>query len=1573
MKVMATKPSVYLRRLIPMWFLMVLFPINFISAAAAQKLTPESGDSEPRVIINGSRHPSANSSLDAGAVDGNTAMERMVLVLGPSPEQEYQLRTLLDSQQSKGSKNYHRWLSPEEFGGQFGPAPEDLERTKQWLALQGFSIGRIARSGRWMEFSGSVSQVEAAFQTKMRHYQVEGVIHTANATDVSVPSGLSPLVRGVLSLNDFKSKALLTKHYAVQRNSSGALVPSDPDFTSLNASGAFHYLTPADFAAIYGLAPLYKAGIDGSGRTIAVVARSNIDFADVEVFRQAFSLPPNDPNVIISGSDPGYDNDSVEAALDVEWAGAIAPKATIDMVITASTTNTDGVALSAAYIVDNNLADVMSVSYGLCENDLGSAGTAFYNALWQQAAAQGISVVVAAGDNGAAGCDDPNDPSDVAAQGGLGVSGMASTPFNTAVGGTQFAENGNDSSFWNNVNAAGFSSAIGYIPENVWNESCDPTKSTTCPNGDYSLYAGSGGVSSVFSKPSWQSGTGVPADAQRDLPDVSLTAAADHDGYLMCSVGSCLTTADGNLLLQATVVGGTSASSPSFAGILALVDQKLGSRQGLANYALYPLAAQQSALNCDSSAEINPTTSSQCIFNDVTAGNNGVPGLSGYSASGGFDLATGLGSVNAANLVTGWASAIFQGSVTSLTAPTTPLQHGQIVPVSVTVGASSGNGTPSGNFVLMSDKYGPVAAGNLTGGSFNGSVASLPGGQYNLTAHYPGDGSFGSSDSPSVAVNVAQENSTISLNGYTYSGGPIVVSTIPYGNFVYLHVQVSSASGVGIPTGSITYLDGGNPIGTVALNSAGQAELVSGGYTSLGAVICLSVGTHNITANYSGDNSLHSSLTSQPLVITVTKATPTVYFFNTTEMDVPSTQQVALIGFVANNGPALPTGTLQFVDGTTPLGSPVPIAPSSSTSRPQASLQVSLTPGVHTITLNYSGDSTYNAAPLSSGFPPLIVNVTSGSGTPTQTTFTAAPTSATVGQVVNYAVTVTSSAKSPVPTGTIQLYQPGYGPLLAPVTLQNGSVNIPMQWAFAGNLSLVAQYSGDSSNALSATAPLSVAIGSASTAVSLTSSAQVVKSGSQVSLTALVTTPIRVIVGGGLVGVSGWVQFLDSLNGSAAQPIGSPAVLIGVNTDPAVNTYFAYSGIAAMPIVLSNGTHLITAQYLGSGSYSAATSAPITVIVGTRAASQTSLTVDTNLPTFGQVLNFSARITSVPSSPAPTGTVQFVSPTAGVVGTSTLQNGSAVLAIPWTAGGIQNVIAQYSGDNSYASSESAPVSITLPAFQFSLGADRLGIPAGTDAAVSVHLTPIAGFHSTVSLSCGNPISAGSTCSIDPSSLTLDGVSSVTAYLVLSTTAPSGNITAGLPAQRHSLLGLSLFSGLVAFVLIGSPHRRKAYSLMFFLAAAFLVAGLACGGGGGSSGGISTAGGGDNSGGGGSGTGAPVSTTTTLTASAIRVPGGSPLTLTASVASSVSVTGSVIFFDGGTQIGQVAVSDNQAQLVISTLSVGTHSITAVYGGDTKNLQSTSSFVSPLVTGTVQFPVTATSGRQSQTIMMDLMIE
>ncbi len=589
-------------------------------------------------------YPLARAEFDWGAAPDDLALNRMLLVLTPSAERQSALATLLNSQQDKSSAQYHKWLTPQEFGERFGVGAADISQVTGWLQGHGFTVERVSNGRNFIEFSGTAGQLNQAFHTQMHRYVVNGKEHWANAGDPQIPLALAPVVAGVSTLHNFRkaSQIAALKPQAVRISARGA----SPQFTASNGE---HALAPADLATIYNINPLYGQGITGEGTTIAVVARTNINMQDIQDFQNAFGVPSALPQVVLNGADPGDlgSGDEVEAVLDSSWSAGIAPGATVKLVVSASTNTTDGVDLSELYIVENNLADVMTESYGDCEANYTKAEAQFYSLLAQQAAAQGITYTVAAGDSGAAGCDDPG--SVTVASGPVSVNVLASTPYNIAVGGTEFKENGN-ASFWAAANGGSLASVQSYIPEVVWNESCTAAQ---CGSSNAGIWAAGGGASILFSKPSWQAGVaGIPDDGARDVPDVSLSSAG-HDFYLLCLNGSCTTK-----LGQSSFSGvsGTSAATPSFAAIMALVVQYTGSRQGQANSTLYKLAAAGALASCNSAS-----AAANCIFNDITSGNNAVPGETGYGTSTasyqagvGYDLATGLGSVNVNNLVTGW-------------------------------------------------------------------------------------------------------------------------------------------------------------------------------------------------------------------------------------------------------------------------------------------------------------------------------------------------------------------------------------------------------------------------------------------------------------------------------------------------------------------------------------------------------------------------------------------------------------------------------------------------------------------------------------------------------------------------------------------------------------------------------------------------------------------------------------------------------------------------------------------------------------------------------------------------------
>jgi len=557
------------------------------------------------VTLIGNTPPMARAEFDLGEVPDQSRLERMVLLLQPDTDQQAALDALVESQQDPGSELFHQWLSPEEYGRLFGVSEGDLAQVVLWLQGHGFTVEPVAPSRRIILFSGTAGQVADAFHTEIHRYRVAGATHLSNSQDPQIPRALAPVVSGIVSLHDFRRSSEATSVHKTD--------PSDrskPQYTQGNT----HYLFPADFANIYDLNPQYAAGIEGSGTSIAIVGRSNINPGDVASFRSYSGLPANQPQVILDGANPGLvAGDQDESTLDVEWSGAVAPAAAVKLVVAGSTATTDGVDLAAQYIVDHRTATVMSTSYGSCEADMGATELAFYNSIWEQAASEGISVFVASGDSGAAGCNSGSSSKGSKA----GVNGLCSSPYSTCVGGTEFDEG--SGRYWATTNGAGEGSALSYIPEKVWNESDED-------NGS-GLWSSGGGISEIYPQPAWQKGIpGANSDGMRGVPDVALSAAS-HDGYLICESGSWY------------VVAGTSAASPSFAAIMALVVEKqAGAGQGSANPTLYGFL----------DAGASP-------FHPTPSGNNTVPGVTGFIASGAaYNLATGLGSVDANQLIDRW-------------------------------------------------------------------------------------------------------------------------------------------------------------------------------------------------------------------------------------------------------------------------------------------------------------------------------------------------------------------------------------------------------------------------------------------------------------------------------------------------------------------------------------------------------------------------------------------------------------------------------------------------------------------------------------------------------------------------------------------------------------------------------------------------------------------------------------------------------------------------------------------------------------------------------------------------------
>src|SRR5712692_3051882 len=948
----------------------------------------ETVDDTNRMVLRGNVHPQARAEFDAGVVADAQPVTRMLLLLQRSEEQETALRQLMEEQQSKNSPSYHAWLTPDEFGKKFGPADADVQAVTDWLRSHGFQISKVSKGRTVIEFSGNVGQVRNAFGTEIRRYDVKGEEHFANVSDPQIPAALSPVVRGVVSLHNFRPKSFIHNAGTFRRNAKTGEVK--PAFTFSDVNGTFYAMGPADFAKIYNI-PFGTA--TGAGQSIAIVGQSNINLQDVADFRNVFGLPANVPQVILNGPDPGLvSGDETESDLDVEWAGAVAQQAKI-IFVTTQTSQTDfvaGVDASAVYIVDNNVAPVLSESYGSCEANLQATGNAFYNSLWQQAAAEGITVVISAGDNGSAGCDPAPAPANQnAATQGLAVSGFASTPFNVAMGGTDFDDVSNQTTFWNTTNASGTqASAKGYIPETTWNDSCARTATAgnisgvcTTVNSDGSdLVAGSGGSSSVYTgslKPSWQTGFG---DANRDIPDVSLFSSdggpsdrtrAAKSFYIVCEADQDITGDTGCNLTKFTstapfhdfqAIGGTSAATPTFAGIVALVNQKTGQRQGNVNYVLYALGKNENFANCNSSSFTNPTVPppATCGFQDCTKGNVSVACVGGspncnnttsgqfgimavgttpaFNTATGYDLATGLGSVNVTNLLTAWTSPSRTASTTTLAIPSAAVTVDTAVAVNGAVTPSTATGIVA--LYKGNTATGPVVdTFNLSGGTYTGSTTFLPGGSYNVIAHYGGDGTFAASDSVPMPVTVNPQNSQTVVSFFTIgaSGNPVqnIGTTVPYGSILRVDVENNSGQRCeNLNTSAVTFVC---PTGTVTLTSNGaplndfpngQTKLNDRGFAEDQQPTQLVPGTYSVVASYSGDSSYNAS-TSTADNVTITKATTTAVVTSNVAT-ITSGGSVTLTATIStNSNGAGPTGTVQFKNGASNLGSAVNCSPTS--------------------------------------------------------------------------------------------------------------------------------------------------------------------------------------------------------------------------------------------------------------------------------------------------------------------------------------------------------------------------------------------------------------------------------------------------------------------------------------------------------------------------------------------------------------------------------------------------------------------------------------------------------------------
>jgi subtilase family serine protease len=693
----------------------LVFSFNLVSYAAnagpSRPLITSAINDNNRVTLSGNTHPDATAKNDRGRVPDDFALDHLQLLLRRPAEQETALESYIEDLQKPGSASYHQWLTARQLGEDYGPARSDLDTIKSWLQGQGFKVNVVYASGMIMDFSGTAGMVRQAFQTEIHRLEVKGESHISNMSDPRIPAALAPAVMGIVSLNDFKPNKMFRPK---------------SQYTALLNGLTYYAVVPGDLATIYNLNPLFSGGISGKGQTVVVLEDTDMLSVDWHDFRRTFAL-----NTFTSGnllqvnppssgtnncSDPGVNGDSVEAAIDVEWSSAAAPDATIELASCADTTTFGGlIAIENLLNASATPPAIVSMSYGLCEAQTGASLKAAFNTTFEQAVSEGVSVFVSSGDSASAECDRPYP----ASFHGIAVTGWGETPYNVSVGGTDFGDTflKENSTYWSSTNSSTFESALSYVPEIPWNDSCASQLISTSlgfetPYGsdgacnssagaDYVNTVGGGGGPSEcatgtpsiggvvsgtckgYAKPYWQSVFGNPSDGVRDTPDVSLFAANGVWGHFYVACISNFGFSCAGAPITWWLGGGTSFSSPILAGMQALVNQQNGSYQGNPNVAFYALADAEygeSGLSACNST-FGKAAASSCVFYDVTLGDNDVPckasagrdcyGPSGkfgvlstsddsydpaYATGTGWDFATGIGTVNALNLVNQWSS-----------------------------------------------------------------------------------------------------------------------------------------------------------------------------------------------------------------------------------------------------------------------------------------------------------------------------------------------------------------------------------------------------------------------------------------------------------------------------------------------------------------------------------------------------------------------------------------------------------------------------------------------------------------------------------------------------------------------------------------------------------------------------------------------------------------------------------------------------------------------------------------------------------------------------------------------------
>jgi pseudomonalisin len=706
------------------------------------------------------------------------------VVLRRDPAVQAAFEQMLANQQNPSSPLYHHWLTPEQMGQLYGPTQSDLAAIQSWLTSQGLTVDSVAPTGMILEASGSLAVVGNAFHTSFAQFSVGGFARLSTISEPAIPSALASVIRSIHGLTE--------THYAPQSHMALKQLPAAGVKREVDLGTNQYGLLPDDFAVIYDIASVYSGGNTGAtigsvAQRIAIIGRSRIVAGDITNYETLAGYPNNQPTVVLAGTDPGVATgksmgDASEATLDVDRVIGTARGAQVDLVISGNSMTEDGVDIAMNYNINTLRDPVMSISFGSCEIENGATETDFLNTEFQAAAGEGISTFISAGDSGAAGCEAAFTPVTATETQTASINALCASGYVTCVGGTEFSDASNYSLYWSNSNSSqGLESALSYIPEGAWNE---PSKTSTAtpPTTTYAPASGGGGASMYVPRPSWQTGDGVPSGTFRDVPDVSFSASG-HDGYIACFAaggGTCVSTSTGTPI---EIFAGTSATAPAMAGIAALLNTKLGSKQGNINPLLYQLATSSPTVFHDvtvaSSGISNCVATTPSLCNNSTPGATGLAGgTAGYVVAAGYDEATGLGSLDVAQLLADASpAATLVATSLTLTAAANPISVGQSTTFTATLTPGSSTSTPSGTVQFYSNGTALGSAVTLSGDTAtSASQTFATAGTYEITAVYSGDSTFAGSTSAAVSLVV---NAAANPGSFTLAASPATLTAAP--------------------------------------------------------------------------------------------------------------------------------------------------------------------------------------------------------------------------------------------------------------------------------------------------------------------------------------------------------------------------------------------------------------------------------------------------------------------------------------------------------------------------------------------------------------------------------------------------------------------------------------------------------------------------------------------------------------------------------------------------------------------------------------------------------------------------